>query len=106
MEIIKIVLNKKILKINITQEPISQRYQVLSQKAMYFYKIKRKSKMIWPLLINIQDLIKTTLKKVNILNIFKSKIFKIKINNKKLTNLKECYINKINHTHYKKGNKF
>ena len=46
MEIIKIVLNKKRLKTKITQEPISQRNQVLSQKAMYFYKIKRKSKMI------------------------------------------------------------
>jgi hypothetical protein len=63
---------------------------------MSLYKIKRKSKTILLLQINIQELIKTTLKKVSTMNTYKFKILKTRINNKKITNLKECYIRKLN----------
>ena len=59
---------------NIIQEPISLPNQVLSLKAMSIFKIKRKSKMISLLLTNIQEMIKTTLKKVSIMDNYKYKI--------------------------------
>jgi hypothetical protein len=59
---------------NIIQEPISLPNQVSSLKAMSIFKIKRKSKMISLLLTNIQEMIKTTLKKVSIMDNYKYKI--------------------------------
>jgi len=59
---------------NIIQEPISLPNQVSSLKAMSIFKIKRKSKMISLLLTNIQEMIRTTLKKVSTMDNYKSKI--------------------------------
>ena len=98
------VLSKRRLKKNIIQEPTSQQSQVLSLKAMSLCKIKRKKKTILLLQINIQELIKTTLKKVNTMITYKFKLLKTRMNNKKITNLKECYIRKLKRTLYKKVN--
>jgi len=59
---------------NIIQEHISLPNQVSSLKAMSIFKIKRKQNMISLLLTNIQEMIKTTLKKVSLMDNYKFKI--------------------------------
>jgi hypothetical protein len=69
MELIKMSTTQ-----NIIQEHISLPNQVSSLKAMSIFKIKRKQNMISLLLTNIQEMIKTTLKKVSTMDNYKSKI--------------------------------
>jgi hypothetical protein len=67
-------LIKRITTQNIIQEHISLPNQVSSLKAMSIFKIKRKQNMISLLLTNIQEMIKTTLKKVSLMDNYKFKI--------------------------------
>ena len=73
-KITQLKLIKKNLNQNLIQKPTSQQNQVSSLKAMSIFKTKRKLKLISLLLINVQESIRITLKKVRKMDYYKSLI--------------------------------